>query len=115
MKVTSIKGTNMDLTDAIKAYLDKKLESVEKLTSHFEPAAELSIEVGRTTTHHNKGDVHRAEMNLSVPGGLLRSECTASDLYEAIDLCKDDLVRQLKEYKEMHQERERGGQRPDKA
>ena len=114
MKIVSIKGTNMELTDGIKEYINKKLDAVEKLTKHFDPAVELSIEVGRTSTHHNKGDVHRAEMNLSVPGGLLRSECTANDLYEAIDLCKDDIVRQLKEYKDVHQERERGGQRPDK-
>jgi len=114
MKIVSIKGTNLELTDAIKEYLNKKLESIEKLTSHFEPMAEIAIEVGRTSMHHNKGDVHRAEMNLQVPGSLLRSECTAEDLYEAIDLCKDELTRQLKEYKDLHMERERGGQRPDK-
>jgi len=114
MKIVSIKGTNLDLTDAIKDYVNKKLDAIEKLTSHFEPMAEISVEIGRTSAHHNKGDVQRAEMNLQVPGGLLRSECTANDLYEAIDLCKDDIVRQLKEYKDMHQERERGGQRPDK-
>lgn len=115
MNVISLKGTNMELTDAIKEYVDQKLEAIEKLTARFDPVAELSIECGRTSNHHNKGDVYRCEMNMHVPGADLRAERDADDLYAAIDLCKDELVRQLKDEKEQRADRDQRAQRPDKV
>ncbi|HLD17864.1 MAG TPA: ribosome-associated translation inhibitor RaiA [Patescibacteria group bacterium] len=114
MTITSIKGTNIELTDAIKAYVTDKLEVIEKLTQDFEPAVELDAEVGKTTTHHNKGPFFFAELNMRVPGEVLRAVKETEDLYEAIDLVKDDLRRQVKEYKDRLSDAHRGP-RPDKV
>ena len=100
MTLTSLKSTNLELTDAIRTYVEEKLEMLEKLTTDFEPAAEISVEVGKTTNHHQKGQVFRAEMMLQIPGQLIRAESTREDLYEAIDTVKDDLKRQLNDYRE---------------
>ncbi len=115
MRILSINGKNMDLTSAIKTYVEEKVSVLEKLTSNFEPAADLKVEVGKTSNHHAKGPFFMAEMQLSVPGELLRVEERAEDLYEAVDRAKDQLRRQLKNYKEKLQDRNHRGSRPDKG
>lgn len=89
----------MDLTSAIKAYVEDKLEGIAKLTEKFEPC-DVAVEVGKTTEHHRKGDVFRAEFNLTIPGTMLRAEAKMDDLYAAIDTATDELKAQVKKYKE---------------
>ena len=108
MQVTSIKATNMDMTDAIRAYVEEKVSALDKLVEGYEPAASISVEVGKSSNHHNKGPFMRCEMNLSIPGVMLRSEEEREDLYEAIDVAQGDLKRQLKDHKERLIEKNRG-------
>lgn len=99
MKIVEIVGSNIELTDAIKQYVEDKLQAVAKLTEKFEPC-NLQADVGRTTKHHKKGDVFRAEFNLEIPGAKLRSEVVKDDLYAAIDVAVKELRRQVKDFKE---------------
>ena len=57
---------NIDLTPALETYLQKKFAALEKLVTAINKTnpAELTIEVGRTTNHHRKGDVYRAAAKL---------------------------------------------------
>ncbi|MDD5341585.1 MAG: ribosome-associated translation inhibitor RaiA [Patescibacteria group bacterium] len=97
MKI-DIKGTNMELTEAIKDYVNEKIGGLEKF---FDNIIEAKVDVGKTSNHHQKGDVFRAEVNLDVPEKyVLRAEATREDLYMAINEVKDDLQRQIKKYKE---------------
>ncbi len=97
MKI-AIKATNMELTDPIRDYVNEKIGDVEKF---YDGIIDARVEVGKTTNHHNKGDVFRAEVNLRVPEkGIIRAESTQSDLYMAITEVKNDLHRQLKSHKE---------------
>lgn len=114
MRILSISGKNMDLTNAIQKYVEEKVVVLERLTASFEPAAELTVEVGKTSNHHAKGPFYMAEMQLSVPGELIRAEEKAEDLYEAIDRAKDQVRRQLKNYKEKLEDRSQRGSRPGK-
>lgn len=100
MKIISIKGTNVELTESILDTIEKKLFALEKFTQQFEPVVELLVEVGKTTRHHKTGPFWRAEATLHVPHAVLRAEATDIGLYGAIDLLKDELVRQIKGYKE---------------
>lgn len=111
MTITSIKGTNVELTASIIDTIEKKLLSLAKLTERMGPATELSVEVGKTTKHHKKGPVWRAEATLAVPGKVLRAEVTDIGLYGSIDLLKDDLERQIKAYKEKGRAKVRRGAR----
>jgi len=99
MRIISAKATNMEMTEAIKAYVEEKLLSLDKLMVDFRPEPEVSIEVGKTSEHHAKGPFFFAEANLSVPGNVLRARTEVEDLYEAIDLMKDDLRRQVVDFK----------------
>ncbi len=106
MRIAEFQGTNLELTDAIKKYVDDKLAGVAKLTEKFEPC-DVRVEVGKTKTSQQKGEVFRAEFNLTIPGVVLRSEAVKDDLYAAIDEASDELKRQVKRYKEKLQDADR--------
>ena len=114
MRITMLKATNMELTDAIKAHVENRVDSLKKLCGDFDPADEIKIEVGKTTQHHAKGPFFKAEMQLAVPGTMLRAEEEAEDLYEAIDKVRDQIRRQLTEYKDKLKDRSLRGSRPGK-
>ncbi len=114
MRITQIKSTNIDLTDAIRSYVEEKVSHLYKLCEEFDPADTLDVEIGKSTTHHAKGPYYRAEMFLRVPGKEMRAEHDAEDLYEAIDHVKDQIRRQLSDYKERLHERSQKAVRPGK-
>lgn len=99
MRITEIKATNIDLTEAIKQYVDKRLGALDKLSEKYSPC-DVMVEVGKTSLHHQKGQVFFAEFNLTIPGTKLRATSTQEDLYAAIDDAKDELKRQLVDRKE---------------
>lgn len=98
MKV-QIKGTGLELTEELKDYVQKKMDMLEKYlgdTQVLNCDVELGIEPG---PHQNKGKIYRAEVNLQVPGDLLRVEKTEKYLFKAIDKVKDHLARSIKKYR----------------
>jgi len=99
MQISSLKGTNIELTDAIKNYVEVRLQPIIKLVGDL-PQATLSVEVGKTTNHHNKGFIFRCELNLRLGKETLRSEEDREDLYESVDVAVDELKRQIKDRKE---------------
>ena len=120
MKIT-IKGTNLQLSDSIYSYIQKKLESLEKLINVptkapiGKPAAEAWFEVEKTTDHQRKGEIFRAEIQIKLPGAEgIRSESTKWDLHQAIDEAKDEMQRQLKRYKNKQDAKNKRGARKAK-
>lgn len=98
MKI-NIKSTKIELTDAIKDYVQEKMDMLEKNLGSIK-VLNCDVEVGMTSNHHNKGEIYRTEVNLSLPGELLRIEKTEEDLYRAIDNVKDHLTMAIKKYKD---------------
>jgi len=99
MRITQINGTNLELTQAIKAYVEKRVYKLEKFSEGFEPC-DIAVDVGKTTASQQKGRIFRAEFNLTIPGTSLRAEETEEDLYAAIDGAVDSMARQIKSYKD---------------
>jgi putative sigma-54 modulation protein len=100
MTINRIKGTGIDLTDAIKDAVESELAALDALVERWGDAASADVEVGRTTSHHQKGEIFRAEVNLQIPGKLLRAEREGEDLYVAIKDVADTLARELVKEKE---------------
>jgi putative sigma-54 modulation protein len=96
----NIKATKIELTPAIKDYVQKKMDMLEKYLGNFQ-VINAHVELELTTRHHVKGEIFRAEVNLELPGKLLRVEKTENDLYQAIDKVKDHLEEAIKKYKEI--------------
>lgn len=102
----NIKTTNFQLTDSIREYIEKKFGELEKFVNvHSDDegrrsTVEAFVEVGRTTQHHKKGNVYRAEIQIRLPGAQgIRVESEQWDVHHAIDEAKDEMQRQLKRYK----------------
>jgi putative sigma-54 modulation protein len=106
MKI-SIKATNLDLTPSIKNYIEEKIFSTEKFLSKFENDSEVEVffEIARTTKHHRKGDVFRAEANFELPGKILRADHEDWDIRVAIDKVKDKLQAEIKKHKGIKSEK----------
>lgn len=105
----NIKATNMELTNAVRKYVTDKVGELEKYIQAVDNTAEtgqrsavvVDVEIGRTSKHHRKGDVYRAEINVSLPGEkhVLRAESEQWDLHVAIDEAKDEMQSRMKKYR----------------
>lgn len=96
-----ILASTIELTPAIRSYVEDKIGSLGKFVERFEEQGPLriSIEVARTTKHHRHGDVFYAEATLGISGKIIRAECTDADLYAAIDGMRDVLKQEISKFK----------------
>lgn len=104
----NIKATNIELTQKIKDYVQKKMDMLEKYLGAVD-IIRANFEVEMTSRHHTKGEIYRAEANLIIPGDILRVEKTEKDLFKAIDKVKDHLMRSIRRHKEKMIDRRRRG------
>ena len=102
MTINRIKATGIELTDAIKNAVEKELAALDERIARWGDAVSADVEVGKTTNHHHKGEIFRAEANLHIPGKTLRAEETAEDLYAAIKEMARTLGREVVKEKERH-------------
>ncbi|MBD3311160.1 MAG: ribosome-associated translation inhibitor RaiA [Candidatus Magasanikbacteria bacterium] len=94
--IINTKATNMDMTDSIRNYVEEKVNSLLK---YFDNIQQADVDVGLHSQHHQKGKIYYAEINLHVPGKILRVTKDAEDLYKAIDKVKDHLKVELEKVK----------------
>jgi len=107
----NIKTTNITLTPDVSEYLTKRLSALEKLTSWHTEAAIADVEIGRTTQHHQTGDVYRAEINIHIGNKSFRAVQETGDLNSSIDAAKDQMMDELRSDKGRRISRlRRGGQ-----
>jgi len=88
----NIRGENVEVTGAIKSYIEKK---VSKLERYFEtpPTADANVNL----SVYN--DEQKIEVTIPMTNLLLRAEEKHADLYAAIDLVVDKLERQIRKHK----------------
>lgn len=92
-------ATGIDLTRAINRHIEDKVNSLDKFIDSNDESAYARVEVEKTTNHHQKGEVFRAEINLHIAGADFRAESTAEDLYVAIDEVKEEMSKELRRNK----------------
>lgn len=97
----NIKATNIELTDTISNYINKRLSSLEKFIKDEDIF--IYAEVGKTTNHHKQGDVFRAEFNIDFSGIKFYAFSEKEDIYEAIDIAKSEIIRKITDSKERKQ------------
>jgi len=102
-----IKSTRLELTPAIHEYLQTKMDMIEKYLGEIK-MINCDVEIEKAVGGQHKGEIFRAEVNLQVPGKLLRVEKTESDLYKAIDKVKDHLELVIKKHKEKLMDKKKG-------
>ncbi|MEK7589902.1 MAG: ribosome-associated translation inhibitor RaiA [Patescibacteria group bacterium] len=95
----NIKATNIELTQEISDYLDKRLQSIEKLIDPNDTSAIFDVEVGKTTNHHQTGSIFRAEINLHIALKQFRATSEEETLFNAIDKAEKEIVNEVRRAK----------------
>lgn len=99
---TQIKGTGLAVTSDIRSYLDKKVSAFEKMLAG-DTAARIDVEIGKTTEHHQTGDVFRAEFNLRTSAGSFRAIAEEASVFAAIDTAEEKLLQEVRHRKHRRQ------------
>ena len=88
----NIRGENLEVTDSIKNYVEKK---VTKLERYFDtpPSSEVHVNL---SVYNSEQTI---EVTIPMKNLLLRAEEHNSDLYAAVDLVVDKLERQIRKHK----------------
>ena len=95
-----IKATNTKLSPSINQYIEEKIGGLDKFLESFESEIiEARVDVGKIRRGQRQGEIFKAEVNLNIGGHLIRAEETEDSLMAAIDSAKDNLSREIRNYK----------------
>ena len=89
----SIRGENIEVTDAIRNYVESKLKKIEKyFNAEQELDARINLKVYREKTA-------KVEVTIPLAPVTLRAEDVSQDMYGSIDLVVDKIERQIRKNK----------------
>lgn len=89
----NVRGENIEVTAAIREYVEKKVGKLERYFSDVPDAtAHVNLKVYSDKTA-------KVEVTVPLPYLVLRAEETSPDLYASVDLVVDKLERQMRKYK----------------
>jgi putative sigma-54 modulation protein len=101
----SIKGRNTPVSDELREHVEKRFAKIAKQVS---PLAELEVEVMEERNPAIADNVI-AEATLVLKGVTLRARDHARDARHAINLCEEELSRQVKRHREKRRGRRKVG------
>lgn len=88
-----VRGDNhLDVTPALKDYLEKKLSRIDR---YFDAPASQEVTVTMSVTR----GIHAVEAMIPLGHVMLRAEERSGDMYASIDMVMDKLEKQLDKYK----------------
>ncbi|HEB13339.1 MAG TPA: ribosome-associated translation inhibitor RaiA [Actinobacteria bacterium] len=92
-----IRGKNIDVSPAIKDYIDEKVSRLDRYFEDEIRSAEVELIVEKNPSIHENKTV---EITLFTRGPLIRASETSTDLHASADRVTDKLERQIKKYKD---------------
>ena len=100
-----VKGRNTPVNDELREYVEKRFRKVANQVSEV---ARLELEL---RDERNPSIPHSmvAEATLVLKGVTLRARDSGRDLRQAINLCEEELGRQVKRHREKRRGRRKGG------
>jgi len=112
---TQIKGRNVTVTDALQDYANEKIERVHKLLQQRKIDEVTRVEL-ELKVHKNPSIAEpcMAEATIFTRGPVIRAHDASTDMYAAIDLVTDKLMRRVKKYHDrIHNKTRKGHEKPD--
>ncbi len=96
-----VKGRNLPVTDDLRAHVERRFEKIAKQVSEY---AQLEIEI---CEERNPAIADRqvAEATLFLKGVTLRAHDASPDLVHSINLCAEELARQVKRHRDKRRRR----------
>ncbi|WP_457636596.1 ribosome hibernation-promoting factor, HPF/YfiA family [Oceanithermus sp.] len=95
MNIYKLVGRDVDITDSLRNYVERK---TERLDRYFDQIVDAKVVLSLAGSPHVERRA-KAEIQLNVPGGLIRVEESDPDMYAAIDRAVEVLEKQLKRFK----------------
>jgi len=86
----NVRGKNIEVTDALRSYVEKRLKKLEKYLSNYGDA-QVTLTVER--------DSHRIEVTIPINGMILRGEESTGDMYASVDQVVEKLEKQVERFK----------------
>jgi putative sigma-54 modulation protein len=96
-----IKGRNCPISDDLREHVEKRFRRVARQVSDL---ARLELEVYEERNPAIP-DCHVAEATLYLKGVTLRARDASRDLVHSINLCEDELARQVKRHRDKRRKR----------
>jgi putative sigma-54 modulation protein len=97
-----IQGKNIEITDAIRDYVEQKILKAVSHFKHLTNEVDVNLSVARNPRISSK---QSAEVTLYVDGAVVRAEESSESLYASVDLVANKISRQLRKYKEKRNNR----------
>ncbi len=91
-----VNGRNIEITDAIKAYVKEKMS---KVAAHYDQIQGIDVVLSVIKNPAAVGK-HVAEVSCKLASGVIRCEEAAESMYASIDLLADKLSRQVQKFKD---------------
>lgn len=88
----NVRGSNIMITESLRLFVEKKMQKLEK---YFE--SDYNQEVNVTLKVYKKEQ--KVEVTIPTSQFVLRAEVSHEDMYAAVDLVVEKLVRQIRKYK----------------
>jgi ribosomal subunit interface protein len=111
-----VQGTNLELSDDRYAFVRQKLDDAFRALGRLDrDPVRVDVELEETTRRHPQERTdqrrYRAEVNLAVPGHLIRAEGSADTLQQSIVEMKHRLTRKIRDWREQRIDQRREGAR----
>lgn len=87
---------NMEVTDRIQDYVDKKVAKLDRYLSEIE---EARVDLSYAKSARSAADRQVAQITVRGKGFVLRSEERADDIFAALDVALDKMQRRIERYK----------------
>ena len=100
----SLTGHHVDITQALRSYVESKFERLER---HFDHVTKIHVILSVEKLRQ------KAEATMHVNGAAIFADCVEEDMYAAIDGLVDKLDRQVKKHKEKLTNHRNGANRKD--
>jgi len=91
-----IYGKNVEITERIHDYVDKKVSKLDRYLTNIE---EARVDLSYIKSARNAADRQVAQITIRGKGFILRAEERADDIFAAIDLAVDKMQRRIERYK----------------
>jgi putative sigma-54 modulation protein len=89
-------GRNMNVTDRIQSYVEKKIERLDRYMPNI---ADVRVDLGEERSNRMDNKMVAQITLRHVRGTILRAEERSSDIFAAIDKVVDKMYRQIERYK----------------
>ncbi|MEM1369407.1 MAG: ribosome-associated translation inhibitor RaiA [Cyanobacteria bacterium P01_H01_bin.15] len=107
-----IQGNNITVTEAIRNYVEEKLNKAVKHFTNITTKIDVHLSV---SPNQRVSDRHIAEVTVHANRAVIRAQESSENLYASIDLVADKLARQLRKFKEKKLHRTHIGTKPSEG